>query len=75
MKEMTCKQLGGTCDEIFQADSYEVMRDLHKTHMQQKANEGDEAHAEAMQKLKQLFRSPCQLHDYFQEKRELFDNL
>jgi len=32
MKTMTCKQLGGTCNTAFHANSFEEIADLSKKH-------------------------------------------
>jgi len=32
MKTMTCKQLGGACDQTFQANTFEELTELSKQH-------------------------------------------
>jgi len=32
MKTMNCKQLGGACDEVFRADSFDEMAQMSKKH-------------------------------------------
>ena len=32
MKKMSCKQLGGACEEIFEADTFEEISELSKAH-------------------------------------------
>ena len=32
MKAMTCKQLGGACDRVFHANSFEEIAELSKKH-------------------------------------------
>ena len=75
MKEMTCKQLGGACDEIFQADSFEEMAELSKKHGMEMFQKGDAAHLEAMQKMKELMQSPDAMNQWFENKRKEFDAL
>ncbi|MDB9932834.1 hypothetical protein OAD28_09005 [Flavobacteriales bacterium] len=32
MKKMTCKQLGGACDLVFEANTFDEMAELSKQH-------------------------------------------
>lgn len=48
---MTCKQLGGACDMEFQADTFDEMASLSRQHGMEMFQNGDAAHAEAMQKM------------------------
>lgn len=46
MKTMTCKQMGGPCDEAFQAATSDEMMNMGAAHVAKLAEEGDAAHLE-----------------------------
>jgi len=48
MKTMTCKQMGGACDETFSAETFEEMAELSKQHGMEMFQKGDEAHLKIM---------------------------
>ncbi len=73
MKSMTCKQLGGVCDTIFQANSFEEIASLSKKHGMEMFQKGDKAHLEAMNKMKELMQTPDAMKDWFESKRKEFD--
>ena len=51
MKTMTCKQLGGACDEEFHAETFEEMVELSKKHGMEMFQKGDEAHIKVMKDM------------------------
>ena len=75
MKTMTCKQLGGTCDKVFQADTFEEMANLSKKHGMEMFQAGDEAHLKAMNEMQKLMQSPGEMQQWFENKREEFNKL
>ncbi len=52
MKKLTCRDLGGACDEEITGNSFEEMGNNCKTHVMEKLNSGDEAHQAAVEKMK-----------------------
>ena len=44
MKSMTCKQLGGACDKVFRANTFEEMADMSKKHGMEMFQKKDEKH-------------------------------
>ena len=58
MKTMTCKELGGACEEEFHADTFKEMADLSKAHATEMFEKGDEAHMKAMQEMGTLMKNP-----------------
>ena len=58
MKTMTCKQLGGACDQVFHANTFEEMAELSKNHGMEMFQKGDELHLEAMNQMRELMQSP-----------------
>ena len=75
MKKMTCKQLGGACDLIFEADTFEAIAELSKKHGTEMFHKGDPAHLEAMNAMSELMKSPAAMKTWFDNKRKEFDNL
>lgn len=75
MKSMTCEQLGGACDKIFRAETFEEIAALSKAHGTEMYKIADPAHMEAMSKMQELMKSPQAMQDWFDEKRKEFENL
>ena len=69
---MTCKQLGGECDEVFRADSFEAMADMSKQHGKDMLQKQDEAHLKAMSKMHELMKTPAAMEKWFETKRQEF---
>ncbi|WP_420316048.1 DUF1059 domain-containing protein [Ekhidna sp.] len=75
MKTMTCRQLGGACDLELQADTFEEMEEKSKKHGMEMFQKGDEAHLNAMRKMKDLMKTPEDMQAWFNSKREEFNAL
>ena len=75
MKTMTCRELGGACEQAFSAETFEAIAEQSKTHARQKLAERDPDHLQAMQEMAELMQVPDQLEAWMNEKRRLFDSL
>ncbi len=75
MKTMTCKQLGGACDEEFHANTFEEMAELSKAHGIKMFQEKDEAHLDAMNEMKVLMQDPRAMEKWFESKKKEFEEL
>ena len=75
MKKMTCKELGGACDQEFSASTFEEMAEQSKAHGMEMFQKGDQAHLDAMSKIQELMKSPDAMHKWFNDKRAIFDSL
>jgi len=75
MKTMSCKQLGGACDEIFHADSFEEIAEMSKQHGMEMFQKKDEAHLNAMGKMQELMKAPEKMEEWFESKRKEFEAL
>ncbi|MDW5289742.1 DUF1059 domain-containing protein [Formosa sp. PL04] len=75
MKTMTCEQLGGACEKKFTANTFEEMADLSKKHAMEMFKKGDEPHLKAMKEMSELMKSPETMKEWFENKRNEFDNL
>jgi predicted small metal-binding protein len=52
MKRMTCRDLGGPCDAVFTADSFEELGKKSHEHVIDQMQMGDEAHLLAANKMR-----------------------
>lgn len=75
MKTMSCKQLGGACDKEFRANSFDEIADMSRQHGTEMFQKNDEAHLEAMNKMKELMQKPEAMSDWFDGKRKEFEAL
>lgn len=71
---MTCKQMGGACDETFTAATFEEMAELSKQHGMEMFQKGDEAHLRIMGEMKELMQKPGALEQYMAEKEKAFND-
>lgn len=72
---MTCNQLGGACDLIFEAETFEEIAEMSKKHGMEMFQKGDAPHLEAMKKMQQLMQSPEEMKKWFSSKRQEFERL
>ncbi len=75
MKTMTCKQLGGACDEIFNASSFDELVEISKKHGMEMFQKQDAAHLDAMSKIQKLMQNPEEMEKWFEAKRKEFEDL
>ena len=72
---MTCKQLGGACDEKFHAETFKEMAELSKQHGMEMFKKQDEGHMKAMKDMMALIQDPEAMKKWMQGKIEIFDAL
>ena len=75
MKSMSCMQLGGACEQEFQANSFEEIAELSKQHGMAMFKEKDEAHLKAMEDMRQLMQKPGAMEAWFKSKQAEFEAL
>ncbi|MCB0376062.1 MAG: DUF1059 domain-containing protein [Sinomicrobium sp.] len=75
MKTMTCKDLGGACDQKFHAATFDEMAALSKKHAMDMFQRGDEAHLNAMNKMQELMQFPEAMNEWMESKRNAFEAL
>lgn len=75
MKTMTCRQLGGACDQAFHADTFDEIAELSKKHAAEMFQEGDKAHLKAMEEMRSLMQDPEAMRLWFENKKQEFDSL
>ncbi len=72
---MTCRQLGGACDETFSAETFEEMAELSKAHGMEMFQKQDAAHLKVMEDMKALMAKPGAMEEWFAARRKEFDEL
>ncbi|HIC44093.1 MAG TPA: DUF1059 domain-containing protein [Sulfurimonas sp.] len=72
MKTMTCKQLGGACDKVFKAESFDEMAELSRAHGMQMFQEGDAAHMKVIQEMLVLMNDPEAMEKWLDGKKAAF---
>lgn len=72
---MTCKQLGGACEEKFQAETLEEIAELSKQHGLEMFEKQEPMHLEAMTKIQQMMQQPQAIQDWFASKKNEFEAL
>ena len=75
MKTMACKQLGGSCDEEFHADTFDEMVEMSKKHGTEMAEKGDEDHIKVMEKMKEGMSDPVVMKEWVEKTQNEFDAL
>jgi len=72
---MTCKQLGGGCDEVFRANSFDEIVGLSKQHGMSMFQRKDAAHLKAMNEMQELMKEPEAMKQWFETKKKEFEAL
>lgn len=75
MKTMTCNQLGGACDISFTAATFEEIAEMSKEHGMEMFQKQDAAHLAAMGKMKELMQEPKAMQNWFDERKQEFNEL
>lgn len=75
MKTMTCKQLGGVCNQEFHANTFDEIADMSKKHGMEMFQKGDELHIKAMNEMLETMKNPESMKEWFEQKRKEFEAL
>ena len=75
MKSVTCKQLGGACDLVFEANTFKEVASLSQQHGMQMAKANDKAHLDAMEKMQVLMTDPQAMQQWMKDKEVMFNSL
>ncbi len=75
MKTMSCKELGGACDKVFHANTFEEIAEMSKQHGMEMFQKKDEAHLKAMNAMQELMKEPKAMKAWFENKKKEFDAL
>lgn len=72
---MTCKQLGGACNQSFRANTFDEIAMMVSKHAREMVQQGDAAHIEAMNDMRSRMTSPDATKAWMDEKRNVFNGL
>ena len=72
---MTCKQLGGACNQTFSANTFDEIAMMVSKHAREMVQQGDPAHIEAMNEMRNNMTSPDSMNTWMDEKRRAFNSL
>ncbi|HEX5167989.1 MAG TPA: DUF1059 domain-containing protein [Cyclobacteriaceae bacterium] len=75
MKTMTCRQLGGACDQKFSAATFDEIAGMSKKHGMEMLQKGDKAHVQAMSEMQKTMMSPEAMSRWMENKRREFEEL
>ncbi|MBT8234719.1 MAG: DUF1059 domain-containing protein [Bacteroidia bacterium] len=75
MKTMTCKELGGACDQTFTAETFEEMVAMSKQHGMEMFEKGDTDHLNAMQEIRAMMQEPGAVEKWMEARKAKFDAL
>jgi len=75
MKTMTCKQLGGACEQTFRANSFDEIAMMVSKHAREMVQQGDAAHIEAMNDMRSKMTSTEAANAWMDDKRKAFNSL
>jgi hypothetical protein len=75
MKTITCKQLGGACDQTFSANTFDEAAMMVSKHAREMVQQGDAAHLEAMNAMRNAMTSPEAINAWMDDKRKVFNEL
>lgn len=73
MKQTTCSNLGGTCDEVITGETASEMGENSKNHVLQKIQAGDKSHKKAMKEMMAL--SPEDQQQWYKDFEDNFSSL
>lgn len=73
MKEMTCNQLGGACDKVFKAETFQEIAQQSQQHGMEMMKQNDKSHLEAMNKMRNMTEEEVNM--WMKEKKAEFENL
>lgn len=75
MKTMTCKELGGACDQTFSANTFDEIAMMVSKHAREMVQQGDAAHIDAMNEMRKNMSSTEAMNEWMDEKRKAFEAL
>ena len=74
MKTMTCRQLGGACEQEFTAETFEEIAEMSKQHGMEMFQKKDEVHLKAMEEMSKMMSNPEDMMKWMEKKLEEFNN-
>lgn len=75
MKTMTCRQLGGPCDQPHQGATADEVIKAQDRHLREAVRDGDTAHEPAAREMKGRWRHPRRSMGWYTATKEAFAGL
>lgn len=72
MKTMTCRQLGGPCDEAFSADKADDVIKAQDAHLKERVAAGDDTHAAALKDMQGRWKNPLKGMGWYRQAKKGF---
>lgn len=72
VKKMSCHQLGGACDHVFEAETFEELARLSQAHTKEMMDKNDAAHLAKVQEMRELMKNPDAMNAWMEEKKAFF---
>lgn len=72
---MTCRQLGGACDRVFSAETFDEIAQMSKAHGGEMFQQKDADHMKAMSEMMKLMQTPTAMTEWMDGKRKEFESL
>ena len=74
-KTMTCKQLGGPCDQAFSGATADDVIKMQDAHLKERAAAGDEAHKPAADEMAGRWKRPISGMKWYRATKRAFADL
>lgn len=75
MKTMTCKQLGGPCDDEHAGETADEIIKAHDRHLKEAVAAGDASHEDALKDMKSRWRRPVSGLRWYRDTKRAFADL
>ena len=72
MKTMTCRQMGGPCDQAFQGETADDVINAQDQHLKEVVAAGDEAHQDALKAMKGRWKHPIKGMGWYKQTKKDF---
>ena len=73
MKKITCRELGGACDLIFEGSTFSEVASQSQAHGMIMSKAQDQAHLDALKEMGKLMGEPAAMQKWMQEKEDYFN--
>ena len=72
MKTMTCRQMGGPCDQAFQGESADDVINAQDQHLKDAVAAGDTAHEPANKDMRGRWKHPIKGMGWYKDTKKAF---
>jgi hypothetical protein len=72
MKTMTCKQMGGPCEQAHHGNTADEVIKAQDAHLKEVVAGGDEAHEEALKEMQGRWKNPVKGMGWYRQTKKNF---